>query len=404
MPDHGEPVPLLRSQLNLWLGRTMVFALSPGEGSSTALMVVVRCRTPRRRGRAQRRPRHAAPARRRLMQFLCRLGTPEGAVIEQVHHGSDAERPAPGPAAQGLPRLRGAAAAGAGGWRCRGGGRRGKLSTQRFLVFNQELAALLAAGLPLLQCLELMLERMRDPLFREVLTDVRERVASGQELSAAFEAHGELFPRLYPSSLKAGERSGDLEKVIRRFVRYLQLVLEARKRVVSALVYPTVLVCLSVAMIVIMTVFVVPKFAGLYADLEAELPLITRVTLAIGQFVQEHWIVIVLRHRRRRSGGCGAGARPPSGRVGARPAAPAAAGARAGVPPLRHLRADALARHPARRRPAARALAGDRHRRGGQRLAARAARADRAAGARGQGAARRARADRRASRTSPSTW
>ncbi len=227
------------------------------------------------------------------MQFLCRLGTAEGAVIEEIHHASNADalrqdlqrkgfhvfdvRPRMA-LARALPRP----------------GRRGKIGTQRFLVFNQELAALLAAGLPLLQCLELMLERMKEPLFRRVLVDVRERVASGQELSAAFEAHGELFPRLYPSSLKAGERSGDLEKVIRRFVRYLQLLLEARKRVVSALVYPIVLVCLSIAMIIIMTVFVVPKFAGLYSDLEAELPLITRVTMAIGQFVQAHWLAIVV--------------------------------------------------------------------------------------------------------------
>jgi len=227
------------------------------------------------------------------MQYLCRLGTPEGAVIEEVHHSSDAKALRADLQRKGfhvfdvkprralsvaLPRRSG----------------RGKLSTQRFLVFNQELAALLAAGLPLLQCIELMLERMKEPLFREVLADIRERVASGQELSAAFDAHGELFPRLYPSSLKAGERSGDLEKVIRRFVRYLQLMLEARKRVVSALVYPAVLICLSAAMVVVMTVFVVPKFAGLYADLEAELPLITRITLGIGQFVQANWLVIVL--------------------------------------------------------------------------------------------------------------
>jgi type IV pilus assembly protein PilC len=225
------------------------------------------------------------------MQFLCRLGTPEGAVIEEVHNGSDADVVRQDLQRKGFhvfevrPRLALARA-------LPRGRRRRKLSIPRFLVFNQELAALLAAGLPLLQCLELMLERMRDPVFREVLVDVRERVASGQELSAAFEAHGELFPRLYPSSLKAGERSGDLEKVIRRFVRYLQLLLEARKRVVSALVYPAVLVCLSLAMIVIMTVFVVPKFAGLYADLEAELPLITRVTLGIGNFMRSNWLVI----------------------------------------------------------------------------------------------------------------
>jgi type IV pilus assembly protein PilC len=225
------------------------------------------------------------------MQFLARVGTPEGAVVEQLHHATDEQslrqdlqrkglhvfevRPKAA-FALALPRRR----------------RRRKLSTDRFLVFNQELAALLAAGLPLLQCLELMLERMKDPLFREVLVDVRERVESGQELSAAFEAHAELFPRLYPSSLKAGERSGDLEKVIRRFIRYLQLVLNARKRVVSALVYPVVLLCLSAVMIGIMTVYVVPKFAVFYADLEAELPLITRITLGIGNAIRDNWLVI----------------------------------------------------------------------------------------------------------------
>ncbi len=227
------------------------------------------------------------------MQFHCRLGTPEGAVIEEVHHATDAAALRLDLQRKGFhvfevrPRLRLALALSQ-------RRRRGRVPMQRFMVFNQELAALLAAGLPLLQCLELMLERMKDPLFHEVLVDVRERVSSGQELSAAFEVHAELFPRLYPSSLKAGERSGDLEKVIRRFVRYLQLVQEARRRVGSALVYPAVLVCLSVAMIIIMTVFVVPKFANLYADLEATLPLITRITLAIGQFVQRHWIALVL--------------------------------------------------------------------------------------------------------------
>jgi len=226
------------------------------------------------------------------MQFLCRLGTPEGAVIEEVHHGSDADGVRQELQRKGFhvfevkPRLALAMA-------LPRRSRRSKLPMQQFLIFNQELAALLAAGLPLLQCIDIMLERLKDPVFRQVLTDVRERVASGQELSAAFEAHGEMFPRLYPSSLKAGERSGDLEKVIRRFIRYLQLLLEARKRVVSALVYPAVLVCLSVAMIVIMTVFVVPKFAGLYSDLDAELPLLTRITLSIGQFVRSNWIVIV---------------------------------------------------------------------------------------------------------------
>lgn len=229
------------------------------------------------------------------MQFVCRIGTPEGHVVEQVFEASDelalksildkrgfhlfeVRR-------RGLPRV-----GGVGGLRRR----RRKIKDQTFLIFNQELAALLKAGLPLLQALELMLERLRDPHFKAVLTDIRDRVKSGEDLSEAFAAHGELFPRLYPSTLKAGERSGELESVIRRFIRYMRLVLGARKRVVSALVYPAVLVGLSVAMIVIMMIYVVPRFMGFFAELETELPLITRITLGISGFASRNWLLLLV--------------------------------------------------------------------------------------------------------------
>ncbi len=228
------------------------------------------------------------------MHYVCRIGTVEGAVREEVHEASDAERLRQDLQKQGyhvfevrprgLPRF----AIGRSGW----SRRRKPVDLDTFVVFNQELAALLGAGLPLLQAIDLMLERQRHPLFGSVLRDVRERIANGEELSAAFEAHGDLFPRLYPSTLKAGERSGDLEQVIRRFVRYLKLVIDARKRVVSALVYPAVLVSLSLAMIAVMTVYVVPKFSTFYDGMEAELPQLTQITLAIGTFLRDRWIPI----------------------------------------------------------------------------------------------------------------
>lgn len=228
------------------------------------------------------------------MQFVCRVGTPDGRVVEDVFTASDesALRSDLGKRGYHLFEVR------------RRGiskkvalpsfpGRRRRIPDQVFMVFNQELAALLKAGLPLLQAMDLMLERMKNPLFRGVLTDVRDRVKSGEDLSEAFAAHGELFPRLYPSTLKAGERSGELESVIRRFIRYMKLVLEARRRVVSALVYPAVLVCLSAAMIAIMAVYVVPKFMGFFSELEVELPLITRVVLAGSSFASRNWLLIL---------------------------------------------------------------------------------------------------------------
>lgn len=230
------------------------------------------------------------------MDFVARIGTPEGRVHERTYQAPDAEAlkkdlekqglhvfsvERPGLGKLALPR-----------W----GGRRRVLSPQEFLIFNQELAALLRAGLPLLQGLDLMLERLDKPRFREVLADIRDRVRSGEDLSEAFAAHGEHFPRLYPASLKAGERSGELETVLRRFIRYQQLVLDARKRAVSALIYPAVLVGLSFVMLLILSVRVVPTFNEFYVSLDAELPFLTRMTVGFSGFVSDYlpWIVLAM--------------------------------------------------------------------------------------------------------------
>ena len=228
------------------------------------------------------------------MQFICRVGTPDGRVFEEVYTASDetALRTDLGKRGYHLFEVR------------RRGGRpslalptfgyRRRIPAQEFVVFNQELAALLKAGLPLLQTLDLMLERMKNQHFRSVLTDIRDRVKSGTDLSEAFAEHGDLFPRLYPSSLKAGERSGELEQVIRRFIRYMRLVLDARRRVISALIYPAVLVCLSITMIAIMAIYVVPKFMGFFNELGADLPLITQIVLAVSTFASSNWPLILI--------------------------------------------------------------------------------------------------------------
>ncbi|MDP9120933.1 MAG: type II secretion system F family protein [Acidobacteriota bacterium] len=228
------------------------------------------------------------------MEFQCRVGTPDGRVRDDLFVASDEAALRSELGKRGLhifevrrrgltPRLSLPAT-----------GRRKRIPTQEFVVWNQELAALLKAGLPLLQALDMMLERMRNQHFKAVLTDIRDRVKSGEDLSEAFASHGDLFPRLYPSSLKAGEKSGELEKVIRRFIRYMKLVLDARRRVVSALIYPAVLICLSIAMIIVMAIFVVPKFMVFFENLDAELPLITRITLAVSVFARHNAVVIAL--------------------------------------------------------------------------------------------------------------
>jgi type IV pilus assembly protein PilC len=229
------------------------------------------------------------------MQFTCRVGTPDGRVLEETFVASDE------PALmtelgklgyhvfevrrRGLPRKLGLGLFGR---------RRKVIPPQEFLVWNRELAALLKAGLPLLQALDLMLERMSNQHFKAVLTDIRDRVKSGEDLSEAFAAHAELFPRLFPATLKAGEKSGELEQVIRRFIRYMKLVLDSRRRVISALIYPTVLVCLSIVMITVMMIYVVPKITVFFENLQVQLPLMTRLLIAVSGFAQRKLLLLAL--------------------------------------------------------------------------------------------------------------
>lgn len=227
------------------------------------------------------------------MQYLARIGTPEGRVVEQTHTAPDERTLRRELEKQGLHvfelRRKGLSGSLSSG----GAMRRRRVDAQEFLVFNQELAALLRAGLPLLHTLDLVVERMAPGTFRSVLTEVRDRVRTGEDLSDAFARHGDLFPRLYPSILKAGERSGELEGVLRRFIRYQKLVLDARKRIVSALIYPAVLVTVSILMILVMMVFVVPQFETFFAGADVELPLITRTMLAIGTTLQANWLLLL---------------------------------------------------------------------------------------------------------------
>jgi type IV pilus assembly protein PilC len=226
------------------------------------------------------------------MEFLCRVGTPDGRVLEEVRMARD-ERAA----RTDLERA---------GYRVFEIRRRGlrlalpdlrlgrrAIPLKELLFFNQELAGLLRAGLPLLHALQLLIERQRNPDLRRVLEEVQDKVRSGQELSEAFRLQGDRFPPLYASTLQAGERSGELEQVIRRFVRYLKLMLDVRKRVVSALVYPALLVALSATMIAVMMVVVIPRFEVFYDAMSVELPLLTRIILAMSLFLQRYAVLLI---------------------------------------------------------------------------------------------------------------
>ena len=161
-----------------------------------------------------------------------------------------------------------------------------------FILFNQQFVALIRAGLPILKSLDLLKDRIPNPMLRQYIYDVRERVFSGALLSEALRAQG-VFPTVYTASIYAGERSGNLVEVINRYVQYEKTILTVRKRFLNSLIYPTFLVVLSIVMIAVILTFVIPKFAELYADLNTPLPVTTRLLIALSDAIQGNLILIV---------------------------------------------------------------------------------------------------------------
>jgi type IV pilus assembly protein PilC len=172
-------------------------------------------------------------------------------------------------------------------------GRKGRVKMGEFLIFNQEMIALLKAGLPVVRSFEILLERQKNPVLKRVLVDVRERVNSGSSISDAFAEEGDLFPRLYWTSLKAGEKSGEIEAVLRRYLKYQKTVIALTRKVVSTLVYPVILIALSVVLIAILMTYVIPRFSEFFKDFDADLPALTVMVLGIATFLQKNFFLLL---------------------------------------------------------------------------------------------------------------
>jgi type IV pilus assembly protein PilC len=165
--------------------------------------------------------------------------------------------------------------------------RRRKLKQSVFLVFNQQFLTLIRAGLPILNSLELLIKRQKDPQLKQILDNVRERVKGGELLSDAFAAQG-IIPKIYTTTLMAGEKSGNIDEVLTRYISFQRLAMTFRKKLFVSLIYPTLLVSVVMIMVLFLFTYVVPKFADLFNSLDAKLPEITVFMLAVGQNAQKY--------------------------------------------------------------------------------------------------------------------
>jgi type IV pilus assembly protein PilC len=160
-----------------------------------------------------------------------------------------------------------------------------KVKQDQFVIFNQQFLTLIKAGLPILTSLDLLIKRQKDANLKGLLQNVRERVKSGELLSDAFAAQS-VFPRIYTTTLMAGEKSGNTEEVLGRYIAFQRLALTFKKKLAVSLVYPALLVTMVMVMIVFLVTYVVPEFAKLFENLNAKLPAVTVLMLAVGTRAQ----------------------------------------------------------------------------------------------------------------------
>jgi type IV pilus assembly protein PilC len=230
-----------------------------------------------------------------MAEFVCKYGTAGGEILERVYV-ADSEKNLRNQMEQqgfyvfGIERKFQAASLIKSAINLR----RRRVSPKQFMVFNQELAALIHSGLPLLRSLELLMERIENPEFGRILEDVYKQVKSGTSLSDAFATNPDVFPRVYTASILAGEKSGTLEQVIRRYLGYMKISMAIRTKVVSSLIYPGLLLLLSFCVVGVLIGYVIPKFTEFYSGFSGSLPLVTQILIRTSGFVRIHFAWLIL--------------------------------------------------------------------------------------------------------------
>jgi type IV pilus assembly protein PilC len=223
-----------------------------------------------------------------MAEFLVKMADERGRVLEQVESGISAQDIRDRFLQQGYLVYW---VKGRGLWAGRLGQRK-RVKADTFVIFNQQFLTLIKAGLPILKSLELLAKRQRNLSFKSMLENVQARVKSGELLSDAFAAQGEMS-KIYTTTLLAGERSGNLEEVLARYISFQRITLAFRKKLLSSLVYPALLVSALTVMLTFLMAYVVPQFAELYSSLNANLPSITVFMLGIGTAIRQYYYIIL---------------------------------------------------------------------------------------------------------------
>lgn len=169
-----------------------------------------------------------------------------------------------------------------------------KIKDKDFIMFNQELVAMIKAGYPILKCIEAISRRVKDIHFKELLMKIEKEIRDGKSLSEAFVPYEKYFSKVYIASLMAGEKSGNLDGTITRYIDYARIIAQTKSRIKSALTYPILLLLFSSVLLVILLNFILPSFSEFYAGFESTLPGITRTLMAISNTMRANFLFIIV--------------------------------------------------------------------------------------------------------------
>jgi len=223
-----------------------------------------------------------------MAEFICRLGTPAGEVVTRTIEAPGVLEARTRLEREGFrvfnvtpPKTTGVTTL----TRLGGRGGQSKVKASDFLLFNQQLAALVRAGIPILQAISMLRKRAASERLRRVLGDVEDQIRGGAALSQAFASQGSIFPRIYTASILAGERSGALDEVLLRYVTYMRRNVALRRKIRGALAYPLFLLFASGCMVTFLTVYVVPRMSDLFAGFGTDLPTVTQIVLGLSKWL-----------------------------------------------------------------------------------------------------------------------
>ncbi|MGD0378661.1 MAG: type II secretion system F family protein [Acidimicrobiales bacterium] len=170
---------------------------------------------------------------------------------------------------------------------------REKVPRKELMYFSRQMAVFMKAGIPVLEALEIMTEETGNKVLQRVMAEMADSLRSGETFAGAASQHPEAFPRYYLGILGSAELTGNLDTVLDQLSEYIDRDLEARRRISSALMYPSIVFVFAILAVVIITAYVLPRFKTFFATLNAKLPLPTRMLLSVANFIENDWYILV---------------------------------------------------------------------------------------------------------------